>query len=99
MTVLREYQRREEEFLRRTKDLDETTTLCDAEKQKYDSLQSLWKKRLSMSLCLSPQRRRRVDSERLSMQVDALEMRSTTSPTSRTGGDLYRAGLIGEARH
>ena len=51
MTVLREYQRREEEFLQCAKDLNETTTLHDAEKQKYDSLQSLWKKRLSMSLC------------------------------------------------
>ncbi|KAI9453551.1 RecF/RecN/SMC N terminal domain-containing protein [Lactarius psammicola] len=36
--VLKEYQRREEEFLRRAKDLDETTALRDAEKQKYDSL-------------------------------------------------------------
>jgi structural maintenance of chromosome 4 len=38
MAVLKEYQKREEEFLRRAKDLDETTTLRDAEKQKYDSL-------------------------------------------------------------
>jgi structural maintenance of chromosome 4 len=38
MAVLKEYQRREEEFLRRVKDLDETTALRDAEKQKYDSL-------------------------------------------------------------
>ncbi|KAH9980780.1 RecF/RecN/SMC protein [Russula compacta] len=38
MAVLKEYQRREEEFLRRAKDLDETTALRDAEKQKYDSL-------------------------------------------------------------
>ncbi|KAI0297565.1 RecF/RecN/SMC protein, partial [Multifurca ochricompacta] len=36
--VLKEYQRREEDFLRRAKDLDETTTLRDGEKQKYDSL-------------------------------------------------------------
>ncbi|KAI9444561.1 RecF/RecN/SMC [Lactarius indigo] len=36
--VLKEYQKREEEFLRRAKDLDETTALRDAEKQKYDSL-------------------------------------------------------------
>jgi structural maintenance of chromosome 4 len=35
---LKEYQRREEEFLRRAKDLEETTGLRDAEKQKYDSL-------------------------------------------------------------
>ncbi|KAH9973203.1 RecF/RecN/SMC N terminal domain-containing protein [Lactifluus volemus] len=38
MAVLKEYQRREEEFLRRAKDLDETTALRDAEKQRYDSL-------------------------------------------------------------
>jgi hypothetical protein len=38
MAVLKEYRRREEEFLRRAKDLDETTNLRDAEKQKYDSL-------------------------------------------------------------
>ena len=38
MAVLKEYQRREEEFLCRAKDLDETTNLRDAEKQKYDSL-------------------------------------------------------------
>jgi len=38
MAVLKEYRRREEEFLRRAKDLDETTALRDAEKQKYDSL-------------------------------------------------------------
>jgi len=38
MAVLKEYQRREEEFLRRAKDLDETTALRDTEKQKYDSL-------------------------------------------------------------
>jgi structural maintenance of chromosome 4 len=38
MSVLKEYRRREEEFLRRAKDLDETTVLRDAEKQKYDSL-------------------------------------------------------------
>ncbi|KAF8492752.1 RecF/RecN/SMC [Russula emetica] len=38
MAVLKEYRRREEEFLRRAKDLDETTVLRDAEKQKYDSL-------------------------------------------------------------
>ncbi|KAF8274355.1 RecF/RecN/SMC [Lactarius quietus] len=36
--VLKEYQRREEEFLRRAKDLEETTAFRDAEKQKYDSL-------------------------------------------------------------
>ncbi|KAH9058282.1 RecF/RecN/SMC N terminal domain-containing protein [Lactarius vividus] len=36
--VLKEYQKREEEFLRRAKDLDETTALRDTEKQKYDSL-------------------------------------------------------------
>jgi structural maintenance of chromosome 4 len=38
MAVLKEYQRREEEFLRRAKDLDETTALRDAEKQKYECL-------------------------------------------------------------
>jgi structural maintenance of chromosome 4 len=38
MAVLKEYQKREEEFLRRAKDLDEITVLRDAEKQKYDSL-------------------------------------------------------------
>ncbi len=36
--VLKEYQKREEEFLRRARDLEETTALRDAEKQKYDSL-------------------------------------------------------------
>ena len=40
MAVLKEYQRHEEEFLCCVKDLDETTALCDTEKQKYDSL---WK--------------------------------------------------------
>jgi len=39
MAVLKEYQRRKEEFLHCVKDLDETTALRDAEKQKYDSLQ------------------------------------------------------------
>jgi len=38
MAVLKEYQRCKEEFLRCAKDLDETTALHDAEKQKYDSL-------------------------------------------------------------
>ena len=38
MAVLKEYRKREEEFLRRAKDLDETTALRDAEKQKYDAL-------------------------------------------------------------
>jgi structural maintenance of chromosome 4 len=38
MAVLKEYQRREEEFLRRAKDLDETTEKRDAEKAKYDEL-------------------------------------------------------------
>ena len=48
---------------------------------------------------VSPPRRRRVDSERLSMQVDALEVRSTTSPTSRARRYSYGTRLIGEARH
>jgi len=43
MAVLKEYQRCKEEFLRCAKDLDETTALHDAEKQKYDSL---WKQQL-----------------------------------------------------
>ncbi|TFY64633.1 hypothetical protein EVG20_g5880 [Dentipellis fragilis] len=36
--VLKEYRKREEEFLRRARDLDDTTSLRDAEKQKYDDL-------------------------------------------------------------
>ncbi|KAA1467870.1 hypothetical protein DENSPDRAFT_926927 [Dentipellis sp. KUC8613] len=36
--VLKEYRKREEEFLRRARDLDDTTSLRDAEKQKYDNL-------------------------------------------------------------
>jgi len=36
--VLKEYRKREEEFLRRAKDFDETTALRDAEKQKHDGL-------------------------------------------------------------
>jgi structural maintenance of chromosome 4 len=38
MGVLEEYRRREEEFLRRAKDLDETTARRDEEKNKYDEL-------------------------------------------------------------
>lgn len=38
LDVLQEYRQREEEFLRRAKDLDDTTTLRDAQKQKYDGL-------------------------------------------------------------
>ncbi|ETW86671.1 hypothetical protein HETIRDRAFT_58645 [Heterobasidion irregulare TC 32-1] len=36
--VLKEYRKREEEFLRRAKELEDTTNLRDAEKAKYDSL-------------------------------------------------------------
>lgn len=36
--VLREYREREEEFLRRAKDLEDTTNERDAQKQKYDGL-------------------------------------------------------------
>jgi len=43
MAMLKEYQRCKEEFLWCAKDLDDMTALCDAEKQKYDSL---WKQRL-----------------------------------------------------
>jgi structural maintenance of chromosome 4 len=38
MSVLEEYRRREEEFLRRAKDLDETTAKRDDEKTKYENL-------------------------------------------------------------
>jgi hypothetical protein len=38
MSVLKEYKKREEEFLRRAKDLDDVTAARDAEKQKYDDL-------------------------------------------------------------
>ncbi|KAI0275213.1 RecF/RecN/SMC N terminal domain-containing protein [Gloeopeniophorella convolvens] len=38
MAVLKEWRRREEEFMRRAKQFDETNALRDAEKQKYDSL-------------------------------------------------------------
>jgi structural maintenance of chromosome 4 len=38
MSVLKEYRRREEEFLRRAKDLDDITSARDSEKQKYDDL-------------------------------------------------------------
>ena len=38
MSVLKEYRKREEEFLKRAKDLEQITALRDAEKQKYDGL-------------------------------------------------------------
>ncbi|KAI9566365.1 RecF/RecN/SMC [Boletus coccyginus] len=37
LSVLRDYKKREEEFLRRAKDLDQITEARDAEKQKYDN--------------------------------------------------------------
>jgi structural maintenance of chromosome 4 len=36
--VLKEYRKREEEFLKRAKDLEEITNLRDEQKQKYDGL-------------------------------------------------------------
>ena len=36
--VLKEYRKREEEFLKRAKDLENTTNLRDAQKSKYDGL-------------------------------------------------------------
>jgi hypothetical protein len=36
--VLRDYKKREEEFLRRAKDLDQITESRDAQKQRYDNL-------------------------------------------------------------
>jgi structural maintenance of chromosome 4 len=36
--VLKEYRKREEDFLRRAKDLDDTTLARDAQKQSYDAL-------------------------------------------------------------
>jgi structural maintenance of chromosome 4 len=36
--VLKEYRKREEEFLKRAKDLEHTTNLRDAQKSKYDGL-------------------------------------------------------------
>ena len=38
LTVLKDYKKREEEFLRRARDLDQITEARDAEKQKYDNL-------------------------------------------------------------
>ncbi|KAF8129892.1 RecF/RecN/SMC [Boletus edulis] len=38
LSVLKDYKRREEEFLRRAKDLDQITDARDAQKQKYDNL-------------------------------------------------------------
>lgn len=38
LSVLRDYKKREEEFLRRAKDLDQITDLRDAQKQRYDNL-------------------------------------------------------------
>ncbi|KAH7886361.1 RecF/RecN/SMC N terminal domain-containing protein [Phlebopus sp. FC_14] len=38
LAVLKDYKKREEEFLRRAKDLDNITDARDAQKQKYDSL-------------------------------------------------------------
>jgi structural maintenance of chromosome 4 len=43
MAVLKEYQKREEEFMRRVKDLDDTTSERDAQKIVYEDLR---KKRL-----------------------------------------------------
>jgi len=39
--VLKEYRKREEEFLKRAKDLEEITNLRDEQKQKYDGLRKL----------------------------------------------------------
>ena len=36
--MLKEYRKREEEYLRRAKDLEDTTAQRDGQKQKYDSL-------------------------------------------------------------
>lgn len=38
LSVLKDYKKREEEFLRRAKDLDQITDARDAQKQKYDNL-------------------------------------------------------------
>jgi structural maintenance of chromosome 4 len=38
LSVLKEYRRREEEFLKRADDFETTTKLRDAQKQHYDSL-------------------------------------------------------------
>ena len=38
MAALKEYRRREEEFLKRAKDLEEVTSLRDQAKQKHDGL-------------------------------------------------------------
>ncbi|KAG1748816.1 hypothetical protein EDD22DRAFT_981854 [Suillus occidentalis] len=38
LNVLKEYKKREEEFMKRAKDLEETTTARDAQKQLYDGL-------------------------------------------------------------
>lgn len=38
LSVLKEYKRREEEFLNRAKDLEDITSQRDAQKQKYDGL-------------------------------------------------------------
>jgi structural maintenance of chromosome 4 len=38
LAVLKEYRKREEEFLKRAKDLENITQLRDAQKQRYDGL-------------------------------------------------------------
>lgn len=38
LSVLKEYKKREEEFFTRAKDLDNVTSLRDAQKQKYEGL-------------------------------------------------------------
>ena len=40
MNVLKDYRRREEEFLRRAHDLDEVTRLRDEQKDKYETLRT-----------------------------------------------------------
>lgn len=40
MSVLKDYRKREEEFLRRAQDLDEVTRLRDEQKQTYESLRN-----------------------------------------------------------
>ena len=40
MSVLRDYRKREEEFLRRAQDLDEVTRLRDEQKATYENLRS-----------------------------------------------------------
>ena len=42
LSVLKEYRKREEEFMKQAKDLEQITNLPDDQKQKYDGLRKQW---------------------------------------------------------